>query len=59
MTNSRSIIEQAPLPRPNAPSIEEGDRSRIFGMVGKQLDDIINGRPGSYYQEGIKKVRMP
>jgi hypothetical protein len=54
MTNNRSIIEQAPLPPPNAPSIEEGDRSRIFGLVGKQLDDIING-PGSYYPEGIKK----
>ncbi|WP_316204906.1 hypothetical protein [Bradyrhizobium sp. SZCCHNS3004] len=54
MTDSRSIIEQAPLSPPNAPSIGEGDRSRIFGMVGKQLDDIING-PSSYYPEGIKK----
>jgi len=54
MTNGRSIIEQAPLPRPNAPSIGEGDRSRIFWMVGKHLDDIING-PGSYYPEGTKK----
>ena len=54
MTNSRGIIEQAPLPWPNAPNIGEGDRPHIFGMIGKQLDDIING-PGSYYPEGTKK----
>ena len=54
MANNRGMIEQAPLPPPNAPSIGEGDRSRIFGLIGKQLDDIING-PGSYDPEGIKK----
>jgi hypothetical protein len=54
MANNKGIIEQAPLPLPNAPNIGEGDRSRILGMIGKQLDDIVNG-PGSYYPEGIKK----
>ena len=54
MTDSRGLIEQAPLAAPGAPSIGEGDRSRVFGMVGKQLDNIING-PGSYYPEGHKK----
>jgi hypothetical protein len=54
MTEGRGPIERAPLPPPNAPVIGEGDRSRIFGMIGRQLDDIING-PGSYYPEGNKK----
>ena len=54
MTDSRSIIERAPLPRPNAPTIGEAVRSRIVGIVGQQLDGIING-PGSYYPEGTKK----
>jgi len=54
MTNGPGIIERAPLPPPNAPMIGEGDRARIFRMIGRQLDDIING-PGSYYPEGNKK----
>jgi hypothetical protein len=54
MADSRGFIEQAPLPPPGAPTIGQGDRSRIFGMIGKQLDDIING-PESYYPDGTKK----
>src|SRR4051794_35789236 len=54
MTNDRGLIERAPLPLPNAPTVKQGDRPRIFGMIGKQLDGIING-PESYYPDGTKK----
>ncbi|MGJ4888081.1 hypothetical protein [Bradyrhizobium sp. HKCCYLR20261] len=54
MANERSFIERAPLPPPGAPTVEHGDRSRIFGIIGKQLDAILNG-PESYYPDGTKK----
>jgi hypothetical protein len=55
MTDSRRIIEQAPLSPPNAPTIGQTDQSRIFELVGKRLDVIING-PGSYYPDGVRKA---
>ncbi|WP_316227222.1 hypothetical protein [Bradyrhizobium sp. SZCCHNR1047] len=54
MASGRDFVERAPLPPPGAPKIEEGDRSRVFGAIGEQIDDIVNG-PGSYYPEGHKK----
>ncbi|XUM22259.1 hypothetical protein ACRAVF_01110 [Bradyrhizobium oligotrophicum S58] len=58
MTNDRGLIERAPLPLPGAPTIEQGDQPRIFGMIGRQLPSIING-PESYYPDGAKKGQMP
>ncbi|MGJ4946435.1 hypothetical protein ACQR1W_38170 [Bradyrhizobium sp. HKCCYLS1011] len=54
MASTKGIIERAPLPPPNAPLIGEKDRSRIFGLIGQQLQDVLNG-PGSYYPDGVKK----
>jgi hypothetical protein len=49
-----AAIEKRPLPAPNAPTITEGDRSRVYGAIGKELNDILSGKQ-SYYQEGVQK----
>jgi len=50
-----SDIETRPLPPLDARTrITEADRSRVYDLIGKQLDYLVNG-PGSYYPDGGRK----
>ncbi|WJR76482.1 hypothetical protein [Bradyrhizobium sp. NP1] len=54
MSNENGVIQQSPLLPPNAPTITETDRARIYAIIGKELNNILNG-PASYYPDSVKK----
>ena len=54
MSNDNGRIESAPPLPPNSPTITEADRARVYEMIGKELDNILNGS-ASYYPDSGKK----
>jgi hypothetical protein len=50
-----SNIESRPLaPLDARTKIAEADRPKVYDLIGKQLDYLVNG-PGSYYPDGGRK----
>ena len=50
-----SDIETAPLAPLNARTkITEADRAKVYALIGKQLNDLVNG-PASNYPDGGRK----
>src|SRR6266568_1108802 len=50
-----SDIESNPLaPLDARTKISEADRPKVYDLIGKQLDYLVNG-PGSYYPDGGRK----
>ncbi len=49
-----ATIERRPLPAPNSPTITDGDRSRVYDAIGKELEDILSGRQ-AYFPDGLRK----
>ncbi len=50
-----SDIERAPLaPLGARTRINEADRAKVYELIGKQLNDLINGS-GSYHPDGGRK----
>jgi hypothetical protein len=49
-----ATIEKRYLAPLNAPPIREADRSRVYGIVGKELTDVLAGDQ-SYYPDGVQK----
>ena len=48
-------IESRPLPPLNpGASLNEQDRSSVYAMMGKELNDLLNG-PASFYADGMRK----
>jgi hypothetical protein len=54
MANGNGFIQRAPLPPLNSPVITEGDRARVYGLIGRELNSILNGA-NSYHLDGVKK----
>jgi hypothetical protein len=54
MPNGNGFVQRAPLPPLNSPTIAEGDRPRVYGVIGKELNNILNGS-ASYHADGVKK----
>ncbi len=54
MANGSGLVQRAPLPPLNSPTITEADRARVYGAIGKQLNNILNGT-ASYYADSMKK----
>lgn len=50
----KGMIQSAPLAPPNSPTITAADRSRIYGLIGRELDDTLNGA-SSFHPDGMKK----
>jgi hypothetical protein len=47
-------IEKRPLPAPNALTIDESDRSRLYDAIGRGLGDVLTG-PQAYFPDGTQK----
>ena len=54
MANGNGSVQRAPLPPLNSPTITEADRARVYGAIGKELNDILNGA-ASYNADSVKK----
>jgi hypothetical protein len=54
MTYRNGFVQRAPLPPLNSPIITEADRARVYGVIGKELNNILNGA-SSYYADSTKK----
>jgi hypothetical protein len=54
MTDKNGFVQSAPLPPLNAPTISAADRSRVYAVIGKQLNDILNGAL-SYDSDSVQK----
>jgi hypothetical protein len=54
MANGNGFVQRAPLPPLNSPTISESDRARIYGAIGKKLNNILNGAT-SYHADSVKK----
>ncbi len=54
MANGNGLVQRSPLPPLNSPTISEADRARVYGAIGKQLNNILNGT-GSYYADSVRK----
>jgi hypothetical protein len=54
MADRNGIVQRAPLPPLNSPLINEADRARVFGVIGKALNNILNG-PNSYHADTMMK----
>jgi hypothetical protein len=57
MANGNGLVQRAPLPPLNSPIINEADRTRVYGAIGKELNNILNGAT-SYYSDSVKKSSM-
>ena len=54
MANGNGFVQRAPLPPLNSPTITEADRARVYGAIGKELNNILNGAT-SYHADSVKK----
>jgi hypothetical protein len=54
MANGNGFVQRTPLPPLNSPTITEADRARVYGIIGKELNSILNGAT-SYYLDSVKK----
>ena len=54
MANGNDFVQRAPLPPLNSPTITEADRARVYGIIGKELNNILNGAT-SYHTDSVKK----
>lgn len=54
MANGSGFVQRAPLPPLNSPTITEADRARVYGAIGKELNNILNG-VGAYHADSVKK----
>lgn len=54
MANRDDLIQRSPLLPPNSPTITEADRARVYAIIGRELDNFLNG-PSSYHSDGTKK----
>jgi hypothetical protein len=54
MANGNNSVQRAPLPPLNSPTIAEADRARVYGSIGRELNNILNGA-ASYHADGMKK----
>ena len=54
MANGNGFVQRAPLPPLNSPTITEADRARVYGVIGKELNNILNGAT-SYHSDSVKK----
>jgi hypothetical protein len=55
MANGNSFVQRAPLPPLNSPTITEADRARVYGRIGRELNNILNWAPPSCHMDGVKK----
>ena len=55
MANGNGLVQRAPLPPLNSPTITEGDRARVYGAIGKELSSILNGGT-SYHPDNVKRT---
>jgi len=51
---NENIIQSSPLAPPNSPTITAADRSRIYGLIGRELNSALNGE-ASFHPDGVKK----
>jgi len=54
MANGNGFVQRAPLPPLNSPTIAEADRARVYGLVGRELNNLLNGA-ASYHRDSVKK----
>jgi hypothetical protein len=54
MANGNGFVQRAPLPPLNSPTITEADRARVYGVIGNELNNILNG-PTAHYADSVKK----
>lgn len=54
MANGNGFVQRAPLPPLNSPTINEADRASVYGAIGKELNNILNGAT-SYHADSVKK----
>ena len=54
MANGNGFVQRAPLPPLNSPTITEADRARVYSVIGKELNNILNGAT-SYHSDSVKK----
>jgi len=43
MANGNNFVQRAPLPPLNSPTITGADRARVYGSIGRELNNILNG----------------
>lgn len=51
---NEDIIRRAPLAPPNSPTITAADRSRVYDLIGRELNGALNGE-ASFHPDGKKK----
>jgi hypothetical protein len=51
---NEDIIRRAPLAPPNSPTITAADRSRVYDLIGRELNGALNGE-ASFHPDGMKK----
>jgi hypothetical protein len=51
---NEDIIRRAPLAPPNSPTIAAADRSRVYDLIGRELNGALNGE-ASVHPDGMKK----
>jgi len=51
---NEDVIESAPLPSPNSPAIAPAARSLVYELIGRELNEALNGAP-SFHPDGVKK----
>jgi hypothetical protein len=54
MAKGSGFVQRAPLPPLNSPTITEADRARVYDLIGKELNNILNGAR-SYHSDSVKK----
>jgi len=54
MADRNGIVQRAPLPPLNSPRLAEGDRAGVYALIGKELNNVLNGS-SSYHPDGMKK----
>ena len=59
MANESGLVQRAPLPPLNGPTITEADRPHVYGAIGKQLNDILNGTASYYTDSANKEFERP
>jgi hypothetical protein len=52
--DNEGIVQSAPLAPPNSPTITEADRPRIYDLIGRELNNTLNGE-ASFHPDGVKK----
>lgn len=51
---NEDIIRRAPLAPPNSPTITAADRSRVYDLIGRELNGALNGE-APFHPDGMKK----